>query len=309
MVHYHLLAENPLDACGELCGERYFRNKEQHLSPLAQNKVDQVKIYFGFSRRGDAVEQYYRFFVETLVNAVEGGVLGIGEGGEGAVGLSVEIEAGSFHKGLEDNAFVEHGSYDGRADAGCIGELLAGDALEGPFPGHEVAELHQCDKCAFLHPGTFHKRKQFVQTFLVAASGIDAYIAFSDGPVAFYEFLADNDGSGVEQLIDCTVNIIHVELVSETFGRHFAFGGKTLIHHQLFVGQNGDIVAIEVGIGLDCRFALDFESGRKGRLHHFAACAHVIVGNPVPKPQLWMAYYGLAVLHGKYVLDRERGSF
>ena len=70
MVDYHLVAENALQAFGQLGRKCNFRHEKQGLIALSENVVDEVEVNLGLSRAGHAVEERHGHgkpvFVQSL---------------------------------------------------------------------------------------------------------------------------------------------------------------------------------------------------------------------------------------------------
>ena len=62
MVDAELFAKHAAETIGDLCGQCDLRQQKQHLFAFSQGAANEFDVDFGFSTRGDAVQQYHFLF-------------------------------------------------------------------------------------------------------------------------------------------------------------------------------------------------------------------------------------------------------
>ena len=234
-------------------------------------------------------------------NLVVGALLLIGEH-RGIVDAAVEVgKTVDFflverEDALIDGCFEHRLSHRGAFQQFGFGHFLRLAVL------HPVREVEKRQQQRFLLFGASHRVEISVKCDFVVFFGIESDISFCFGPVIIDYAFRYVYGAALEQTAHQRKHIFVAR-----GARYFIYLRAVAVHgifeHHLFAFAQMVVGGLfPVGVDADKCLALHLQPRGHSCLIHLAYGAQIVVGNPLPKLQLWMSYDGVGVEHLENVL-------
>ena len=239
-------------------------------------------------------------FAERSTDFVEGPLLVDVQFVEGHQGLCNGFEPPHFLLIDLEHAFVHQPVEHGRCGTRAFQQFGFGHLLDSS-PSQTAGEfdiLHQ--QVQLLGGPSLQFVEEEVQPPFVARRFGEAHTRLGLGLVGALQFFLHKEGVFFKQRLHHGEDVLQAAVLLQPGHRLLGLGSQQVKHFLFAFGQR--FRGFEVRIVLHHRFALQLQPRGQGRLIDIALRAEVIVGQPLPKPELQGQQDRLPVEHGRHLL-------
>ena len=163
-----------------------------------------------------------------------------------------------------------------------------------------MREVEVGEQQLLLLLGSANSVEETMQSLLVVALNGQFDACFSLWAIVVHHAFGHMHGPLVEQTAHDAFNILETSGIGEFGNLHLTSLVGEIKDCSLAIAEFAWRLLFVVGVRADLCLALNFETTGHSSFVDFAHCAQVVVGNPLPELELWMAQNGPLVEEGHY---------